>query len=83
MQIDVIRIGNSKGVRIPAALLKQCGIDKRVEVEVQENCIILKPVKIPREGWAAAFRRMNRNGDDVLLLPDELDNDLLEEWDEY
>jgi hypothetical protein len=37
-------------------------------------------IKTPRAGWAVAFKRMSKNGDDVLLLSKELDNNLLEEW---
>jgi antitoxin MazE len=82
MKMDIIKIGNSKGIRLPQAVLKQCGIDLKVELEVKDNCIILKPVKSPREGWAEAFKLMRKNNDDVLLVPEEIDNDLLEEWDE-
>ncbi|HEY3424686.1 MAG TPA: AbrB/MazE/SpoVT family DNA-binding domain-containing protein [Negativicutes bacterium] len=81
MKADIIKIGNSRGIRIPAALLKQCGIDKKVEIEVKHNNIILKPIKNPREGWSAAFKEMNKHGDDQLLIPDELDSSLLEELD--
>ncbi len=44
MQVDVVRIGNSKGIRIPVALLKQCGIGQKVELEVKHNQIVIKPV---------------------------------------
>ena len=81
MKADIIKIGNSKGIRIPASFLKQCGIDKKVEIEVRYNNIILKPIKSPREGWAAAFKEMVKRGDDQILIPDELDVDLMEEWD--
>lgn len=81
MNADIIKIGNSKGIRIPASLLKQCGIDKKVEIEVKYNSIILKPIKSPREGWAAKFKGMAERGDDQILIADELDTDLLEEWD--
>ena len=80
MQADVIKIGNSRGVRLPATVLKQCGIGSKVELEIRHNHIILKPVHAPRQGWAAAFKRMSQNGDDQILIPDELDADLLEEW---
>lgn len=82
MQMDIIKIGNSKGIRLPFAVLKQCGIDSKVELEVQDNCIIIKPVATPRKGWAEAFELMHKNDDDVLLIPDEVDNETLEVWDD-
>ena len=66
-----IKIGNSKGIRLPLAVLKQCGIDSKVELEIQDNCIIIKPIKNPRQGWAEAFERMHQNDDDVPIIPDE------------
>ncbi|BBB91603.1 MAG TPA: AbrB/MazE/SpoVT family DNA-binding domain-containing protein [Methylomusa anaerophila] len=82
MQADIVKIGNSRGIRLPATILKQCGIGSKVELEIKDNKIILKPVKTPRQGWAAAFKRMNQNDDDILLIPDDVDADLLEEWNE-
>ncbi len=82
MKMDIIKIENSKGIRLPQAVLKQCGIDSKVELEVKDNDIILKPVKNPREGWAAAFKLMRKNNDDVLLISEEIDHAMLEEWDE-
>ena len=81
MQMDIIKIGNSKGIRLPLAVLKQCGIDSSVELEVKDNCIIIKPVTAPRQGWAEAFDLMRKNSDDVLLIPDEIDDETLEAWD--
>lgn len=80
MQADVVKIGNSRGIRIPAALLKQCGIGNKVELEVNQNQIVIKPVSTPRQGWAAAFARMHQAGEDKLLISENLDAHLLEEW---
>jgi len=80
MQADVVKIGNSRGIRIPAALLKQCGIGNKVELEVNQNQIVIKPVSAPRQGWAAAFARMHQAGEDELLISENLDAHLLEEW---
>ena len=53
-----------------------------MELEIEDNCIIIKPVKTPRQGWAEAFKVMHKKGDDSLLIEEEIDNDLLEAWDE-
>lgn len=82
MRMDIIKIGNSKGIRLPQAVLKQCGIESKVELEIQDDYIIIKPVKTPRQGWAEAFNLMHRNNDDSLLIPEEIDNETLEVWDE-
>lgn len=82
MQMDIVKIGNSKGIRLPLAVLKQCGIDSKVELEIKDNCIIIKPVIAPRQGWAEAFELLNNNNDDFLLISEEIDNETLEAWDE-
>ena len=57
MEADIIRIGNSKGIRIPASMLKQCGIDKKVIIKVDGNTIMLTPARVPRQGWEDAFKK--------------------------
>ena len=32
MKTNIIRIGNSKGIRLPKPILKQCGLDDGVEI---------------------------------------------------
>ena len=83
MQMDIIKIGNSKGIRLPLAVLRQCGIDSKVELEIKDNCIIIKPVTTPRQGWAEAFELMHKNNDDGCLISEEIDNEMLEAWDEH
>ena len=67
MKTYVIRIGNARGIRIPKTLLEQCQLRDEVEIEVQDNRLIIRPVAKPRSGWADPFRRMHELGDDVLL----------------
>ena len=45
------------------------------------NKIILKSIKSSRQGWADAFKKMAKQGDDSILISDELDDELLVEWD--
>jgi antitoxin MazE len=82
MELDVIKIGNSKGIRIPYTILKQCGIESKVQLEIRNNCLIIKPIKTPRQGWVEAFKLMHKEEDDSLLISEEIDNELLEDWDD-
>ncbi len=67
MRARVVKIGNSQGVRIPKPLLEQTGIIGDVELEVDQNQIIIRPVLNPRAGWDDAFIAMAEDNDDVLL----------------
>ena len=82
MKASVIPIGNSKGIRIPKAILKQCEIGREVELEVLDKKIIISPAKrTPRHDWENAFREMAKRNDDQLLIADDLDLDLKDwEW---
>jgi len=56
MQVSVVKIGNSKGIRIPKKVLDQCHVEDALELTLKNNEIVLTPVhRKPREGWAEAF----------------------------
>jgi antitoxin MazE len=67
MRARIVKIGNSQGIRIPKPLLEQLKINEDVEIEVENDQIIIRPVSNPRVGWDDAFRKMAENGDDVLI----------------
>jgi antitoxin MazE len=67
MKTRIVRIGNSRGVRIPKPLLEQTGLDGDVEVRVEGARLVIEAAAKPRAGWAAAFGEMARRGDDALL----------------
>jgi antitoxin MazE len=56
MQINVVKIGNSRGIRIPKKVLDQCHVDETLELTIRDDEIILTPVhRKPREGWVEVF----------------------------
>lgn len=67
MKASIVKIGNSKGVRIPKPILDQCGFDKEVELEVINQKLIVKASKKMRANWEASFKEMAAHGDDQLL----------------
>ena len=67
MRTQIIRIGNSRGIRIPKVLLEECGLDGEVELETRAGRLTVRPAVRPRAGWEEAFRRMAARRDDRLL----------------
>lgn len=67
MRARVVKIGNSRGIRIPKPMLEQSGIQDEVDLEAEDGQIVIRAVRHPREGWDAAFAEMARRGDDKLL----------------
>ena len=69
MKVSVVPIGNSKGIRIPKAILQQCHIEEYVDIEVKNEHIVIKSSheKI-RKNWKQAFKKMHENNEDNLLI---------------
>ena len=80
MDVSVIKIGNSKGIRLSKTLLEKYNIKDQVELELERDQIIIKPKKEPRKGWEKAFKEMHENKDDETLLPDVFEDENLDEW---
>ena len=82
MKLNIISIGNSKGIRIPKSVLDQCKFNKEADLEVENNKIVIKPIrKKAREGWDKAFQLMHERKEDALLLEDSLDIEMKNwEW---
>ncbi|MCF8296304.1 MAG: AbrB/MazE/SpoVT family DNA-binding domain-containing protein [Saprospiraceae bacterium] len=80
MEISVIKIGNSKGFRLSKTLIDKYNIKDKVELILEKNYFIIKPLSRPRKGWSEAFKEMNENGDDKLLFNDVFNDENLEEW---
>ncbi|MCF8081363.1 MAG: AbrB/MazE/SpoVT family DNA-binding domain-containing protein [Desulfobacterales bacterium] len=79
MRSRIVKIGNSKGIRIPKPFLDQTGIREDVELEVENHRIIVRPVSDPRKGWEDSFKAMADSGDDKPVIDDE---SLGHSWDE-
>lgn len=79
METNIIRIGNSNGLIIPAGILESTGLKtkSRVKIEVSGDSIIIRPKE--REGWAAAAKKAHEDGADILEAPDIFPDDINED----
>jgi antitoxin MazE len=80
MEVSVIKIGNSKGIRFSKTIIERYNIHDTVEMILDKGHIIIKPLSKPRKGWDKAFIEMHANGDDKLIIPDIFEEENIEEW---
>ncbi len=53
---NLVKIGNSKGIRIPKALIEQAHLeDKELKLQIVKDGLLVSPSKKPREGWKEAI----------------------------
>ena len=80
MKTKLIRIGNSRGIRIPKSFIEQSGLSDQVELTLGDNEIILRSADVNRKNWEDSFKKMAEEGDDFLLDQEEAGHPT--EWDE-
>lgn len=80
METSIIKIGNSKGIRLSKTLIEKYNLRDTVELILEKEYIIIKPSSKPRKGWEKAFKEMAENGDDQLLFDDVFEDENIEEW---
>jgi len=80
MRSNLIKIGNSKGIRITSNLIKECDLDNEVEIKVVDKKLIIEAVKKARADWDKSFSRMHKDREDNLLIKNGNDFDKDWEW---
>lgn len=80
MELPIINIGNSKGIRLSKTILEKYSFGEKIELILEKGYIILKPKAEPRKGWDKAFKKMHDNGDDNLLIDYVFEDENFEEW---
>lgn len=67
MRQELIRIGNSRGIRIPKPLIAQCGLGDVVELRLTKEGLVVAPYRAPRSGWKEAFADSDLSNQTLLL----------------
>jgi antitoxin MazE len=80
MKTQIIKIGNSKGIRIPKPLLEQSNLDGEVELEVCSEGLLIKSSEKPRYNWAKAFMEMAEEDEDEMIIEDSATKFEKEDW---
>ncbi len=70
VKTKLVRVGNSRGIRVPRVIVEQAGLSEELELEVRRRQLIIRPAARPRRGWAEQFRQMQERGEAGSLWPD-------------
>jgi antitoxin MazE len=82
MKVEIVRIGNSRGIRLPKPFIEQCGFGDTVQLHIENDRLIVAADRAPRQGWAEAFQAAgSAAGDELLLEPSAKNRFDREEWD--
>jgi len=76
MEVSVIKIGNSRGIRFSKTMIERYNIKDTVDLILEKGQIIIKPLTRPRKGWEKAFMEMHQNSDDKLIINDVFEMNL-------
>jgi len=79
MKVNLIKIGNSKGIRITSNVIKECEFNNEVEIKVIDKKVIIEAVKEPRSNWETSFKKMHKNKEDFLVA--ESSNVFDKDWE--
>lgn len=71
MKIMIRRIGNSKGMIIPTAILNQLGLEDEADLSARDGALVIRPPKKEvRVGWSEASKKLSACSDDALVMPE-------------
>ena len=83
MRIKLIPIGNSKGIRLPSAVIRQFNLEDEIELVTGKDGIWIKPSVKNREHWASQFKKAVSaepipEKDEWIEIPNDFDEN---EWE--
>jgi antitoxin MazE len=79
MKAKLQKIGNSKGIRIPKAMLDEIGLETTVELSIENGRLVIAPVRSTRQDWEERFQDLAVR--ESALLPENLENEFdRDEW---
>ncbi len=63
-ELKLVKIGNSKGIRIPKSILQKYGFTDSIQIEEKENGIMLHGRKSSKLSWEDTYKAMKSEDED-------------------
>ena len=69
LKTRIVRIGNSRGIRVPKVLLDAARLPEEIELRAEPGRLVVSAARRPRAGWDTKARLMHESADDAPLDP--------------
>lgn len=66
MRASLVKIGNSRGVRLPKSVIEAAGLKGDLDLEVRDGAVVVRNAQTTRGGWAEAAAACRAAGEDAL-----------------
>ncbi|MGH9895871.1 MAG: AbrB/MazE/SpoVT family DNA-binding domain-containing protein [bacterium] len=80
MKTRLVRIGNSRGIRLPKPVIEEAGLSDEVELRVRPGAVVIQPTAGVRRAWGEAAKRLRERNEDALLDPGTVTRFDEQEW---
>jgi len=75
MHSQLRKIGNSRGIIIPAAFLEACELGDEVNLRIDGKTLVIEAIKAPRSGWFDNYQPETDADVFASLPPDQADDE--------
>jgi antitoxin MazE len=75
MKTNLVQIGNSKGVRLPRAVMEQSQLTDELELEVGDGVVVLRAIRSVRKNWQEDAANCRASSEDDLADWDAVSSD--------
>ena len=77
MQLNIVKVGNSRGLRFPKAVLDEYQIGETVELKLKDGFIELRPTKDVRKDWKSKLAELSTDPNEEERIPDVFEDEEL------
>ena len=70
MRAQLVKIGNSRGVRLPKTIIQEAGLGRDLDITIEGGAVVIRSAGHPRRGWAEDAQKCRA-----------ADDDSFEDWD--
>lgn len=78
MKSKIVKIGNSKCIRVPKSFIEQCNIKDDISIMVVNKKLLIEPMNNIRKDWDKKFSKNSKQDELIIDCNNDFDS---KEWE--